>query len=955
MATAANGSHPQAAMRDEEMQTSDDAVIQSDPSTMTNGKIANSGPPSPTEREVAPASRVSAEEQAVEDLVDEEETETTKFVEWDPTGRFGRTTELLGRGTYKNVYKAFDEEEGMDVAWNQVKVHGLPAAEKQRLLGEVEILKRLDHKNVLKFYHSWNTVNEKTGEVSVNFITEACAGTLNKYAARFKNNLDMRAVKSWARQILRGLEYLHSHEPPIVHRDLKCDNIFVNGNAGEIKIGDLGLAAMLDHQRTHSVIGTPEFMAPELYEEDYDERVDIYSFGMCLMELVTFECPYNECKNPAQIYKRVSSGVLPAAMEKVKEKGDDIYEFISLAIAPADERPSAAQLLEHAWLKKKEKKTMVPRQVVEEEPEVPRPIVHEVDEEEPTVHASVDDLRRVPRVPSESETEFAREHKRGASLDVRVKGTFLEDDSLRLRLRIADDAGQNRTVGFPFNTGIDNSRSVAAEMVQELGLDNSAIDTIEREIEKEVKYLWEQRRGYCERDTSHDPIRWDSVDGSGASSPEEKTARQEVIRAVAAEGMKPSASNESLSERVLVDDHALPSQISPIATMIAREELARALVRPKSALDAFISKRDAPAARLSRAGSGDVSPTRPSPMQSPSQPTPAPSAAEMSRTLEQLEAAKPPRAPVSNAQPMHSEILATELRHLALQDEMSESAHYGDKSSDAGSFVNEEEMEEMEELRMLEELEQQQQIEEAEMRQRHKSERQQTLRSLHTKRLERTASRMALLNNSENGSESGRAEEQTGREVPVAPPAAPTLAQTHPTTRLSQTNLQISSHTGLPPQHPHPPPQAAAQPVHLPPAQQSSQQHHAAQVQQPVNATTNAVEQVQAAAVPTPPAQVAQLQSEAGTLSRTTSQGSMPSEPSDPKMTGESELTEEERCKLEKEKKRKEALAKMQMMEESSLLSLDSKTKGAKGSAMSLSAALKKDSSDELQLQAEVQ
>lgn len=241
------------------------------------------------------------------------------------------------------------------------------------------------------------------------------------------------------------------------------------------------------------------------------------------------------------------------------------------------------------------------------------------------------------------------------------------------------------------------------------------------------------------------------------------------------------------------------------------------------------------------------------------------------------------------------------------------------------------------------------------MRQRHKSERQQTLRSLHTKRLERTASRMALLNNSENGSESGRAEEQTGREVPVAPPAAPTLAQTHPTTRLSQTNLQISSHTGLPPQHPHPPPQAAAQPVHLPPAQQSSQQHHAAQVQQPVNATTNAVEQVQAAAVPTPPAQVAQLQSEAGTLSRTTSQGSMPSEPSDPKMTGESELTEEERCKLEKEKKRKEALAKMQMMEESSLLSLDSKTKGAKGSAMSLSAALKKDSSDELQLQAEVQ
>ena len=72
-----------------------------------------------------------------------------------------------------------------------------------------------------------------------------------------------------------------------MHRDLKCDNIFVNQNQGEVKIGDLGLAAMLDNNRTKSVIGTPEFMAPELYDEDYDERVDIYSFGMCIIELVT--------------------------------------------------------------------------------------------------------------------------------------------------------------------------------------------------------------------------------------------------------------------------------------------------------------------------------------------------------------------------------------------------------------------------------------------------------------------------------------------------------------------------------------------------------------------------------------------------------------------------------------------------------------------------------------------
>jgi len=53
--------------------------------------------------------------------------------------------------------------------------------------------------------------------------------------------------------------------------------------------------------------GTPEFMAPELYEEKYNELVDIYSFGMCMIELLTFEFPYSECANPAQIYKKVTS------------------------------------------------------------------------------------------------------------------------------------------------------------------------------------------------------------------------------------------------------------------------------------------------------------------------------------------------------------------------------------------------------------------------------------------------------------------------------------------------------------------------------------------------------------------------------------------------------------------------------------------------------------------------
>lgn len=72
---------------------------------------------------------------------------------------------------------------------------------------------------------------------------------------RKHRSVDMKAVKNWARQILQGLDYLHSQNPPVIHRDLKCDNIFVNGNQGEVKIGDLGLATIMQQPTAKSVIG----------------------------------------------------------------------------------------------------------------------------------------------------------------------------------------------------------------------------------------------------------------------------------------------------------------------------------------------------------------------------------------------------------------------------------------------------------------------------------------------------------------------------------------------------------------------------------------------------------------------------------------------------------------------------------------------------------------------------
>ncbi len=67
--------------------------------------------------------------------------------------------------------------------------------------------------------------------------------TTRRYRKKHKH-IDESVLKRWAYQILQGLLYLHGHDPPVIHRDLKCDNIFVNGNTGVIKIGDLGLATL---------------------------------------------------------------------------------------------------------------------------------------------------------------------------------------------------------------------------------------------------------------------------------------------------------------------------------------------------------------------------------------------------------------------------------------------------------------------------------------------------------------------------------------------------------------------------------------------------------------------------------------------------------------------------------------------------------------------------------------
>nr|XP_046190712.1 serine/threonine-protein kinase WNK2-like isoform X4 [Oncorhynchus gorbuscha] len=276
----------------------------------------------------------------------EEEEAEMKAVSTSPGGRFLKFDIELGRGSFKTVYKGLDTDTWVEVAWCELQDRKLTKVERQRFKEEAEMLKGLQHPNIVRFYDFWESPLK--GKKCIVLVTELMtSGTLKTYLKRFKV-MKPKVLRSWCRQILKGLHFLHTRDPPIIHRDLKCDNIFITGPTGSVKIGDLGLATLKRASFAKSVIGTPEFMAPEMYEEHYDEAVDVYAFGMCMLEMATSEYPYSECQNAAQIYRKVTSGVKPASFNKVVDP--EIKEIIGECICQKkEERYSIKDLLNHAF------------------------------------------------------------------------------------------------------------------------------------------------------------------------------------------------------------------------------------------------------------------------------------------------------------------------------------------------------------------------------------------------------------------------------------------------------------------------------------------------------------------------------------------------------------------------------------------------------------------------------
>ncbi|XWS44761.1 hypothetical protein CRYUN_Cryun15aG0075400 [Craigia yunnanensis] len=321
---------------------------------------------------------------------------------------------------------------------NQVRIDEVLQKPKnlERLYSEVRLLKSLKHSNIVRFYNSWIDDRKKT----VNIITELfTSGSLRQYRKKHKK-VDMKAVKSWARQILPGLNYLHSHDPPIIHRDLKCDNIFINGNQGEVKIGDLGLATVLEQSNAKSVNGTPEFMAPEI-----------------------------ECRNSAQIYKKVSSGIKPAVLSRVNDQ--EMKLFIEMCLVPAPQRLSAKELLMDPFLQANGSAKNRPFPL----PDIVMPKMGAFGDRCLMSEATASAKNRPSSADLCSDSELPVMNSLDNSLGMQVKRTnkgnlFLlkgegnDENSVSSILRIADQNGRVRNIHFIFFLDSDTALSVSSEM-----------------------------------------------------------------------------------------------------------------------------------------------------------------------------------------------------------------------------------------------------------------------------------------------------------------------------------------------------------------------------------------------------------------------------------------------------------------------------------------------------------
>ncbi|KGL88349.1 Nuclear receptor-binding protein 2, partial [Charadrius vociferus] len=246
----------------------------------------------------------------------------------------------------QSTFLAMDTEEGVEVVWNELLFTDKKAfkAHEEKIKTMFEQLVLVDHPNIVKLHKYWLDV--KDSKARVIFITEyVSSGSLKQFLKKTKKNhkaMNARAWKRWCTQILSALSFLHSCEPPIIHGNLTSDTIFIQHN-GLIKIG----SALPDDLRSPIRIEREElrnlhFFPPEYGQKADGTAVDIFSFGMCALEMAVLEIQTNGDT-------RVSEEAIMRARHSLDDPNMREFILSCLTLNP-DKRPTANNLLFHRVL-----------------------------------------------------------------------------------------------------------------------------------------------------------------------------------------------------------------------------------------------------------------------------------------------------------------------------------------------------------------------------------------------------------------------------------------------------------------------------------------------------------------------------------------------------------------------------------------------------------------------------
>ncbi|CAH6778037.1 Gm4513 [Phodopus roborovskii] len=261
----------------------------------------------------------------------EEETLTDHYV----------ILETLGKGTFAEVKLAYHLHTEVEVA---IKALQNGTKNDVSIKTEIDLLKMLNHPHIIKLFHVINTK-----EYTYMVMEHAARGDLVSHVERVGSLPEEQAQDMFA-QVVCAVEYCH--ENGIAHRDIKLDNILLDGK-GNIKLCDFGLATRVTPgQGTKGFCGTLEYCAPELFfEAEYDAKaVDIWSMGVVLYAMVTASFPFK-----SKTYTEMKEEMLDPKYHLPYSLSESLADIVvQLFTVEPELRPKISGIRQHQWLKAKE-------------------------------------------------------------------------------------------------------------------------------------------------------------------------------------------------------------------------------------------------------------------------------------------------------------------------------------------------------------------------------------------------------------------------------------------------------------------------------------------------------------------------------------------------------------------------------------------------------------------------